>query len=132
MADDYINKLFARSGVTPTPTEFNIAFDAFNNGGVQGRAQALLAVVRSGSVVNKQFNPAFVLMQYIGYLRRNPDDAPDVNFDGFDFWLAKLDSFSRFGENVGDQNVALARIRRAEMVRAFIISIEYRQRFGQP
>jgi hypothetical protein len=25
---------------------------------------------------NKQYNPAFVLMQYLGYLRRNPNDAP--------------------------------------------------------
>ena len=62
-------------------------------------------------------NPAFVLAEYIGYLRRNPDDPPDMNFDGFDFWLAKLNEFG------GD-------FRRAEMVRAFLSSIEYRRRFG--
>ena len=32
-------------------------------------------------------------MQYFGYLRRNPDDAPDGNFAGYDFWLAKLNQF---------------------------------------
>ena len=131
-AEQYINKLFANSEVTPTPTEFNIAFDAYNNGGVQGRAQALLAVVRSGSVFNRQFNTAFVLMQYIGYLRRNPDDAPDNNFGGFDFWLAKMNQFSLPGEDVRNPNVALLRVGRAEMVKAFIVSVEYRQRFGQP
>jgi hypothetical protein len=58
-------------------------------------------------------------MQYFGYLSRNPNDAPDTNFAGYDFWLNKLNQFN--GNFV-----------QAEMVRAFLISIEYRQRFGQP
>jgi hypothetical protein len=62
---------------------------------------------------------AFVLMEYFGYLRRNPDAAPEasLNFAGFNFWLAKLDSFSGNFLN-------------AEMVKAFISSAEYRHRFG--
>ena len=32
-------------------------------------------------------------MQYFGYLRRNPDDAPDANFSGYNFWLSKLNQF---------------------------------------
>ena len=63
-----------------------------------------------------EFNRAFVLMQYFGYLRRNPDDAPDRDFAGFDFWLSKLNQFGDY--------------RSAEMVKAFITSTEYRQRFG--
>jgi hypothetical protein len=58
-------------------------------------------------------------MQYFGYLRRNPDDAPDNDFAGYDFCLGKLDQFN--GDYIG-----------AEMVKAFIVSGEYRQRFGQP
>ncbi|MDT7810016.1 MAG: hypothetical protein QOJ70_3829 [Acidobacteriota bacterium] len=133
-ADEYINKLFSNSGVTPTPTEFNIAFDAYNNGGVAGRAAVLRNVADSGSVFNRQFNAAFVLSQYIGYLRRNPNDAPEpgLNYSGYDFWLAKLNQFSLPGEDVRDEKVALARAKRAEMVRAFILSDEYRRRFGQP
>ena len=65
----------------------------------------------------RELNPAFVLMEYFGYLRRNPDDAPDNNFNGYDFWLNKLNSFADF--------------RQAEMVEAFISSSEYRSRFGQ-
>jgi hypothetical protein len=61
---------------------------------------------------DKQFNPAFVQMQYFGYLRRDPDQA------GFDFWLAKLNRFGNFTD--------------AEMVRSFILAPEYRARFGQP
>ena len=56
-------------------------------------------------------------MEYFGYLRRNPDDAPDNNRSGYDFWLAKLNQFN--GNFV-----------QAEMVKAFITSDEYRQRFG--
>ena len=60
---------------------------------------------------------AFVLAEYFGYLRRNADEAPDGNLDGFNFWLTKLNSFA------GDY-------RRSEMVKAFITSGEYRRRFG--
>ena len=56
-------------------------------------------------------------MQFFGYLRRNPNDFPDTDYTGFEFWLSKLDSFN------GDFN-------EAEMVKAFISSSEYRQRFG--
>jgi hypothetical protein len=69
-------------------------------------------------------------MQYFGYLRRNPDDAPDNNFSGYDFWLAKLNSVSQAGEDMRDDTQAQARASRAEMIRAFIESTEYRQRFG--
>jgi hypothetical protein len=64
-----------------------------------------------------EFNKAFVLMEYFGYLRRNPNDAPDVDFSGYNFWLNKLNSFS--GNYIN-----------AELVKAFISSLEYRQRFG--
>jgi hypothetical protein len=88
-------------------------------------------VTASASVFNRQYNAAFVLMEYLGYLRRNPDDAPDANYDGFDFWLRKLDAFSLRGEDMRDPLVASRRIQRGEMVKAFISSIEYRRRFGQ-
>lgn len=99
-------------------------------GGADGRAAALLSVTNSGAVYNRQYNPALVLMQYLGYLRRNPDDPPDGDFSGFDFWLSKLDSFSRPGEDMRDDAQAFTRVQKAEMVRAFISSIEYRARFG--
>jgi hypothetical protein len=57
-------------------------------------------------------------MQYFGYLRRNPDDAPDTDYTGYDYWLRKLE---QHGGNYVN----------AEMVKAFVWSSEYRQRFGQ-
>jgi glucose/arabinose dehydrogenase len=129
-AAQYVDKLFANAGATPTTAERNAAIAAYGTGDTDGRAAALRSVAESNSVYNAQFNPGFVLMQYIGYLRRNPNDPPDTDFSGYDFWLAKMNSFSLPGENVADPEVALRRVRRAEMVRAFIESIEYRGRFG--
>jgi hypothetical protein len=130
-AAEFVDKLFQNSQATPTTAERNAAVAAYGAGDTEGRANALRAVVESGSVYNRQFNAAFVLSQYVGYLRRNPNDAPDGNYAGFDFWLAKLDSFSLPGEDVRDEQTAISRAQRAEMVRAFILSAEYRGRFGQ-
>jgi hypothetical protein len=94
------------------------------------RATVLRKVADSRSVYNRQYNPAFVLTQYYGYLRRAPNDPPDFNLNGYDFWLAKLDQFSLPGEDVRDPVTARQRIRRAQMVEAFIDSDEYRKRFG--
>jgi hypothetical protein len=58
-------------------------------------------------------------MQYYGYLRRNPTDAPDISDAGYQFWLAKLNSFGGNYEQ-------------PEMVKAFLNSVEYRKRFGTP
>lgn len=135
-AATYVDTLFASGlalpapATTPTTAERNAAIGAFGIGDTAGRAAALRSVAESNSVFQKQYNSAFVLMQYNGYLRRNPDDAPDNNFSGYDFWLAKMDQFSLPGEDMRDGNVALGRVRRAEMVKAFIVSGEYLGRFG--
>ena len=83
------------------------------------RADVLQKVAENAVLQQREFNRAFVLMQYFGYLRRNPDAAPEqtLNFAGFNFWLNKLNQFN--GDYIG-----------AEMIKAFISSAEYRQRFG--
>ena len=86
--------------------------------GTMTRAQVLRSVAEDPNLVNAEFRRAFVLMQYFGYLRRNPNDPQDSDYTGYDFWLTKLNQFN--GNYIN-----------AEMVRAFIISTEYRQRFGQ-
>jgi hypothetical protein len=89
--------------------------------GQETRATVLRRVADDEDFGSGELNRAFVLMQYFGYLRRNPDDAPEsgLNFDGYDFRLSKLEQFG------GDY-------RRAEMVKAFINSDEYRERFAAP
>jgi len=132
-ADRYVDTLFQNAGARPTAGERDNAINAYAGGDTAGRAAALRSVIESGSVFNAEYNSSFVLLQYYGYLRRNPDDAPDNNFVGYDFWLNKINSFSLPGEDMRDDAQALARVQRAEMVRAFIESSEYRQRFfGAP
>jgi hypothetical protein len=103
--------------VTPTAAERQAAVAAFGAGGAAGQAAALRSVAESNSASAKTFNEAFVLMQYFGYLQRDPDSGPDADFAGYQFWLGKLDEFN--GNYIA-----------AEMVKAFITSTEYMDRFG--
>ena len=91
---------------------------AGDTGNLTARALAVRQVAENQNVYNAEFNRAFVLMQYFGYLRRNPNDRPDMDYTGYDFWLTKLNQFN--GNFI-----------QAEMVKAFISSTEYRQRFAQ-
>ncbi|HEX6732885.1 MAG TPA: TIGR03118 family protein [Pyrinomonadaceae bacterium] len=98
-------------GNIPSATAFRDSLIAGLNGMTLTRAQVVRRVAEAEELKLREFNASFVLMEYFGYLRRDPDTA------GFNFWLNKLNSFN------GD-------FRAAELVRAFIESLEYRQRFG--
>jgi len=120
---EFVDALFTNAGVTPSTADRDGAIDEFNGAGntadTAARARALRRVAENATLVQQEFNRAFVLMQYFGYLRRNPNEAPEpgLNFDGYNFWLGKLNDFN--GNYIT-----------AEMVKAFISSAEYRQRFG--
>ncbi|HJQ31635.1 MAG TPA: FG-GAP-like repeat-containing protein [Pyrinomonadaceae bacterium] len=86
--------------------------------GAKTRAQVLRAVAEDADLTRAELNRAFVLMEYVGYLRRDPNAPPDVDFTGYNFWLGKLNQFN--GDYIA-----------AEMVKAFISSDEYRNRFAQ-
>jgi hypothetical protein len=115
-AAEFVDKLNSNAGAPLSSAERDQLISDLATG-MKTRAQVLRAVAEDPDLVNAEFNRAFVLMQYFGYLRRNPNDAPDTNFDGYNFWLNKLNSSK--GDFVN-----------AEMVKAFITSIEYRRRFG--
>ncbi len=119
-ADTFVDALYVSAGATPTETERQEAIDAYNaaGGGASGRAAALRKAADSASVRNAELNTAFVLLQYHGYLRRNPTDAPNTDDTGYQFWLGKLNEFN--GNYI-----------QAEMVKAFLESLEYQNRFGQ-
>ncbi len=116
-AAQFVDALNQNAGGALSPSERNQLVNELSSG-AKTRAQVLRAVAEDQDLRNAEFNKAFVLMQYFGYLRRNPNDAPDTSFDGFDFWLNKL---NQFNGNFID----------AEMVKAFLVSGEYRQRFAQ-
>ena len=85
--------------------------------GIKTQAQVLREVAEDRDLEAAEKNRAFVLMQYFGYLRRDPNVNPDSDYTGYEFWLTKLNDF---GGNFIN----------AEMVKAFITSTEYRERFG--
>lgn len=127
-AAQFVDKLNANTydplnpaGGALTTSERNalVALLAPNPASTTLRAQVLRAIAENLIFHNRQFNRAFVLMQYFGYLRRNPNDPPEpgLDFAGYNFWLSKLLQFN--GNFVN-----------AEMVKAFITSSEYQLRFG--
>ncbi len=117
----FVDTLFANAGVTPATADRSAAINEFggasNTTDIAARARALRRVAENSTFAQQEFNRAFVLMQYFGYLRRDPNAAPDGNFDGYNFWLNKLNQFN--GNYI-----------QAEMVKAFLSSTEYRRRFG--
>ncbi|MDQ3802599.1 MAG: DUF4214 domain-containing protein [Acidobacteriota bacterium] len=119
--EQYVDALNANTGGTLTAEERQAAIGEFagaaSTADVGARARALRRVAENAEFARREKNRAFVLMEYFGYLRRNPNDAPDTGFGGYFFWLNKL---NQFGGNFVQ----------AEMVKAFIVSIEYQRRFG--
>ena len=105
----FVNKLFDTAGLVPFTAERQQEIDAMNNNG-RTRAQVLLDVIEIPAFKTGEYNGAFVLMQYFGYLRRDPDQG------GYDFWLDVLNN--RVPGNF------------RSMVCAFLTSAEYQRRFG--
>jgi uncharacterized repeat protein (TIGR01451 family) len=104
----FVNKLFDSAGLTPFTLERQQQIDAMNAG--KTRAQVVRDVVQIPAFTTREYNPSFVLMQYFGYLRRDPDSG------GYAFWLDILNN--RVPNNY------------RSMVCAFITSGEYQQRFS--
>jgi hypothetical protein len=117
----FVDALFLNAAVTPTAAERTAAINEFGVAATSAdnaaRARALRRVVDHATFIQQETNRAFVLMQFFGYLRRNPNDFQDTDYTGYEFWLNKL-------------NAAGGDYIKAEMVKAFIQSGEYRGRFG--
>lgn len=107
---EFVNKLYDTAGLVPYTAERQQQITAMNGG--KTRAQVLLDVIEIQEFKNREYNRAFVLMQYFGYLRRDADTG------GYDFWL---DVLTRLPAPNNFRN----------MVCAFITSSEYQLRFGQ-
>jgi Lamin Tail Domain/Putative Ig domain/Carboxypeptidase regulatory-like domain/Domain of unknown function (DUF4214) len=105
---DYVNKLFDSAGILFLPFERSRLVDALNAGATRG--WVLDQVADETVFKQSQYNPAFVLTQYFGYLQRDPDRA------GYDFWLNVL--------NARDSGNYLG------MVCSFVTSTEYQMRFS--
>src|SRR5204863_1832722 len=106
----YVDTLISHTGGS-----FNGDHNVLASGLASGsltRAAVLRQVVENEGFIRAKSNRMFVMMEYFGYLRRDPDES------GYQFWLNKL---NQFGGN----------FEQAEMVKSFIVSGEYRDRFRQ-
>jgi hypothetical protein len=119
----FVDTLFATTGVNASAADRTALVNGLNGG--ETKSSVVFKVVdgtttqTGGALVfnttygqafyNQEFDDVFVFMEYIGYLRRNPDQG------GFDFWRGKLKQYGNWSD--------------AEMVLAFIRSPEYRDRF---
>jgi uncharacterized repeat protein (TIGR01451 family) len=100
----YVDTLLSTAGIIHIARDFWIA--ALGNG-TRTRAEVLREIAESNEVYDKYYNQAFVVMQYFGYLRRDPDA---LYLD----WITVLDTTGDF----------------RGMVNGFMNSLEYRFRFG--
>jgi hypothetical protein len=120
---EFVNRLNISAGSPLSASEIAAAVGEFAAAATSqdpdARARVLRRVAENQTFSQRETNPGFVLQEYFGYLQRNPDELPDTNLDGYNFWLQKLNEFN------GD-------FRRAEMVKSFLLSTEYRARFGAP
>jgi hypothetical protein len=109
--DKYVDALISHTGVSFSQSERDALVSSLSSGALT-RAAVLQRIAEDERFVRAKLNETFVMMEYFGYLRRDPDES------GYQFWLNKLNQFN--GNFV-----------QAEMVKAFIVSSEYRGRFGQ-
>jgi hypothetical protein len=114
---EFVDKLNANAGgVLDAGERQALVNELAANNTNAGRAGVLRKVAEDPTLEAAEKNKAFVLAQYFGYLKRNPNEGPDDNHSGYNFWLGKLN------DNNGN-------FVQAQMVKAFIDSIEYRARF---
>jgi hypothetical protein len=105
--EEYVNRLFDTAGLVGFAAERTAAITALQQG--RSRADVLLDTAELPAFKQREYNAAFVLMQYYGYLRRDYDQA------GYEFWLNIL--------NQQPQNFR-------GMVCAFLTAQEYQERFS--
>ncbi len=114
---EFVDKLNTNTGGALDAGERQALIDELTaNNNNNGRASVVRKVAEDSTLEASEKNKAFVLSQFFGYLKRNPNEGPDTNHSGYNFWLGKLN------DNNGN-------FVQAQMVKAFIDSIEYRARF---
>ena len=101
----YVNELETTAKVTLSNKQQLIDDLAM---GRKTRTDVLRSIVESPEVRAKCFNEAFVVMQYFGYLRREPDIL-------YHDWIQTLNQTREY----------------RLLVNGFVNSLEYRSRFGQ-
>ncbi|MGI9167616.1 MAG: hypothetical protein ACR2G5_14770 [Pyrinomonadaceae bacterium] len=83
-AAEFVNRLFDTAGLAPYGEARRQEIEAMLKG--KTRAQVLRDMIEISEFRRREYNPSFVLMEYFGYLRRDPDR------EGYQFWLDTLNN----------------------------------------
>ena len=86
----FVDELATRAGITLAGEERAALIDKLNNGSTT-RAEVLSSLVNNRQFMGREENRSLVLLHYFGYLHRNPDDPPDKDLTGFDFWVREVE-----------------------------------------
>jgi hypothetical protein len=110
-AEGYVDALSQNAGITLAPGERAALIDKLSSGAMT-RAEVLTNIVNNKAFVEREDTRSLVLLHYFGYFHRNPDDPPDNNLQGFNFWIEEV-------EKTGEKE---------RLPRAFMASGEYEHR----
>ncbi len=86
----YVNRLIENAGISLDPTSRQALVNGLSDAG-ETRARVLLKIVDDPRLIEKEQYRSLLALHYFGYLRRNPDDPPDGDLRGFNFWLQLLE-----------------------------------------
>jgi hypothetical protein len=86
----YVNRLIENAGISLDPASRQALVSGLADAG-ETRASVLLKIVDDPRLIEKEQYRSLLALHYFGYLRRNPDDPPDGDLRGFNFWLQVLE-----------------------------------------
>jgi hypothetical protein len=86
----FLDQLIQNAGISLLALERAELINGLGSG-QETRSSVLLKIVEHPRLVEKEQNRSLVALYYFAYLRRNPDDPPDGDLRGFNFWLSDVD-----------------------------------------
>jgi hypothetical protein len=107
---EFVDALSRNTGAALNREDRDRFINRLNAG--ESRATVLGEFAEDQAFRAREYNTAYVLMHFFGYLGRSPGEAPDRDLSGFNFWLSNLNK-------TGDYRA---------LSRAFLNSTEYRER----
>ena len=87
----YVNRLIENAGISMDAAS-RAALVSGLSSARETRTSVLWKIVEDPRFIEKEQYRSLVALHYFGYLRRNPDDPPDGDLRGFDFWLHSLET----------------------------------------
>ena len=86
----FVSRVIENSGISVDPAGREALVTGLASG-AETRAGVLRKIVDDPRFVEKEQYRSLLALHYFGYLRRNPDDPPDGDLRGYNFWLQDLE-----------------------------------------